>query len=68
MRNKSTGRDCDPDPFVQRTPTTFQINANSNPNKVSRWLRRAGGAPLVRPLDKIAAAHIHPRYLRRRLA
>lgn len=65
MRDKSTGRDCDPDPFVPRKPHKFGIGPNSNPNKVARWMRRGGGVEMnEKRMEKARRRHIHPRIKR----
>jgi len=66
MRNKSTGRDCDPKPFVPRKATSFEIGPNSHPRKVARWFAAGGGIILpAAKLAKAAARHTHPRIKRR---
>lgn len=68
MRNKSTGRDCDPKPFVPRKDTSFQIGPNSHPRKVTRWLKRREAAIeeaarediLTKTAKKVVKRHINP--------
>lgn len=64
MRDKSLGRDCDPMPFVPRSPFRFSIGPNSSPRKVQRWLNRGGGVRPLALLDVLTARHVHPRSLR----
>lgn len=61
MRDKSTGRACDPNPFIPREPFKFEIGPNSHPRKVRRWMARGGFEIDTAKLAKIAARHIHPR-------
>lgn len=65
MRNKSTHRECDPDPFVPRKTSSFNIGPNSHPSKVARWMNRAEFEIDPAKLKKAAARHIHPRHKRR---
>jgi len=64
MRDKSTGRDCDPDPFVPRSHLKFQIGPNSHPRKVVRYLTRGNAQIDPVKLEKAAKRHVHPRHKR----
>jgi hypothetical protein len=61
MRDKSTGRECDPKPFVPRNHLRFQIGPNSHPRKVVRYLTRGEAEIDPTKLAKIAKRHVHPR-------
>jgi hypothetical protein len=66
MRDKSTGRpNVDTIPYPERSHYEFNIGPNSHPSKVQRWFSRGGRKPLLRPIEKIAAGHVHPRHMRR---
>jgi hypothetical protein len=65
MRNKSTGRpEVDPDPFIPRKASSFDIGPNSHPSKVQRWMNRAEFNIDPAKLAKIAKRHVHPRHKR----
>lgn len=66
MRDKSHGRECDPQPFVPRKATTFSIGPNSHPRKAQRYLDRGGVEIKEHILAKAAARNVHPRHLRKR--
>lgn len=51
MRDKSTGRDCDPI-FVPRKAEAFSIGPNSSIRKVQRWFDRGGGMPAVKAPER----------------
>lgn len=56
MRDKSTGRKCDPKPFVQR-----EVPVEANPMHMSLRQRR------IVPIEitaKMRRRHIHPRHKR----
>jgi hypothetical protein len=58
VRNKSTGRpNVDPNPFVPRKATSFQIGPNTHPSKATRWMTRG-----QIEIDPVKLAHIAKRY------